>query len=216
MQSFKNDQHAKMPEEVLWERFSKPVEYSKAIKLMEHYVAGVKEGSIEQRVMLLEHHKVYTSPRKQEAEPISGVKLKQTNRGGDITHHGPGQRVIYPILDLKRYRMDLHWYVSSLENWVVAALRRLNIPALTKELSRGVWLEHNSQIAKIGFIGVRVQSWITSHGCAVNISNSIKYFSHIKPCGIENCKVTSCKKAGYNTSLEEFDLSLINSFNNFF
>jgi lipoyl(octanoyl) transferase len=205
-----------MSSEVLWDRVREPVEYSQAVELIQRYAAGVKDGSMQQRVMLLEHQEVYTSPKALDVGAIYGIKLQPTNRGGDITYHGPGQRLIYPILDLRRYKMDLHWYVSALENWVAAALQKLNIPAFRKELSRGIWLEHNSQIAKIGFVGIRIQSWITLHGCAVNISNSIKYFSHIKPCGIENCKVTSCREAGHCVSLEEFDLSLIESFNSFF
>lgn len=202
--------------EPLWETWREPIGYDQAMKLMRAYVKGVQEGSMRQRVMLLQHSPVYTSPQAPDNASINGIKLEKTSRGGSVTYHGPGQRVIYPVLDLNCYKRDLHWYVSSLEGWIAEALLKLQVPAFTSKLNRGIWLEHEDSIAKLGSIGVRIEGWVTSHGCAVNISNSLEYFSHINPCGMQGCKVVSCKAAGYRVTMEDFDQSLIESFSRFF
>jgi lipoyl(octanoyl) transferase len=173
------------------------VPYGEALALQESLVRARRDGSVPDTLLLLEHPHVITLGSDAHAEHVLaddherrllGIELFETGRGGDVTYHGPGQLVGYPILDLKPDRKDLHRYLRDLESVLIEALERLGVRAGRREGMTGVWTD----AGKIAAIGVRVSSgWITSHGFALNVRTDLRYFESIVPCGITGESVTS-------------------------
>ena len=121
----------------------------------------------------------------------SGVELVHSNRGGDITYHGPGQLVVYPILDLVRWTRSVHAYLRALEEVAIRTLHDFGISGQRSALGSGIWIEEAGRPRKIGSIGVHISRWVTSHGLALNVCNSLEPFRYIVPCGIRNVEMTS-------------------------
>ena len=173
------------------------VPYGEALALQDRLVAARRAGDIADQLLLLEHPHVITLGSSSdgnhvlldEAErALLGIELFETGRGGDVTYHGPGQLVGYPILDLKPDRKDLHAYVRDLEEGLIRGLAELGIGAGRKAGLTGVWVGEE----KVAAIGVRVSSgWITSHGFALNVATELGFFDSIVPCGIRDHGVTS-------------------------
>lgn len=173
------------------------VPYGEALKLQEDLVGRRREGAVGDQLLLLEHPHVITLGSSSDGNHVLldaaerallGIELFETGRGGDVTYHGPGQLVGYPILDLKPHRKDLHAYVRDLEEGLIRAVAELGIPAGRKPGLTGVWVGEK----KLAAIGVRVSSgWITSHGFALNVATELGFFDSIVPCGIRDHGVTS-------------------------
>ena len=176
------------------------VPYGEALDLQNRLVAERRAGEISDTLLLLEHPHVITLGTSSHRDNILvddeqarllGIDVFETGRGGDVTYHGPGQLVGYPILDLKPDRCDLHRYVRDLEAVLIEALASLEIRAGRKEGLTGVWVGDE----KIAAIGVRVSSgWITSHGFALNVMTDLSFFGSIVPCGITQFGVTSIER----------------------
>jgi lipoyl(octanoyl) transferase len=178
------------------------VDYDAAVELQRDLVEQRRVGTIGDTLLLLEHPPVITlgvrtrggSPHvlasAQELE-AAGVQLRETGRGGDVTYHGPGQLVGYPIVDLRPDRCDVHRYVRDLETALVAALLEFGIYAGRVEGLTGVWIGPPETEEKIAAIGIRISRWITSHGFALNVSLDLRHFDLIVPCGIKDRRVTS-------------------------
>jgi lipoate-protein ligase B len=174
------------------------VEYKEALNLQKLY----EEKSLNSKtdfLLLLEHYPVITigkSGRKinilinEEELKDKGISVYYTDRGGDVTYHGPGQLVGYPIFNLRYYKKDVKWYVQSLEEILIRTLNEYKIKAEMIPKLIGVWV--NSK--KIASIGVRIRKWITSHGFALNVNNDLTPFSYMIPCGIKDVKLTSMKE----------------------
>ena len=186
------------------------VSYGDAIELQERLVKDRRAGRVTDTLLLLEHPHVITLGSSSEPEHVLagptvlrdlGIELLKTGRGGDVTYHGPGQLVGYPILALEESRRDLHRYLRDLEGALIDALAPLGLNAHRKKGLTGVWTEGR----KIAAIGVRVSSgWITSHGFALNVSTDLSYFSTIVPCGLDGCVVTSiAREIGRRVSMDE-------------
>ena len=173
------------------------VSYGDALELQSGLVTARRAGDIGDRLLLLEHPHVITLGSSAQPQHVLadapararlGIEMYDTGRGGDVTYHGPGQLIGYPILDLKPDRCDLHRYVRHIEEVLIRALDDLGIRAERIPGLTGVWVKTR----KIAAIGVRVSSgWITSHGFALNVTTDLSYFSTIVPCGIAHCEVTS-------------------------
>ena len=159
-------------------------------QLAEDRIAGRLSHDV---LLLLEHPPVVTLGRNSHAEHLlqaEGIDVFEVERGGDVTFHGPGQLVGYPILDLGAYRKDLHWYLRTLEQALIDALAILDIPAERRPGFTGVWTRGR----KIASIGVHVKQWVTWHGFALNVTTDLAHFDRIVPCGIQNVEMTSVQK----------------------
>lgn len=201
------------------------IDYTEAVALMEKRVQGIIDGSHSEAVFLVENNEIYTagtSHRKDELLGKNNIPIIYTGRGGKFTYHGPGQRIIYPVLNLgsknaHRNRIpDIKLYVSNLEQWIINTLAHLHLECYTIKDMVGIWTMHNNTHAKIAAIGIRVKKWITYHGIAVNISTNIENYSGIIPCGINNFPVTSLKELGIEISMKDFDFILQSEFNKIF
>ena len=189
--------------------------YELGLRIMEERLKGVIDTSLDEAIYLLEHDHVYTAGRGySESELIKPGKIPviYTGRGGKFTYHGPGQRIIYPIIDLRKSnrKRDLKLYIRSIEDWIIATLQRLEVNAYRLDGMVGIWTDERSSAehAKIAAIGIRVSKWVGYHGIAVNISNDLTMYDGIIACGISKFPVTSLHELGYNISFKEFDEAL--------
>ena len=174
-------------------------EYQAVEHLQRQLLKLRKDGQIPDVVLLLEHKPVITVGKGGGMENViaspdvlkaQGIDIYYPDRGGNITYHGPGQLVAYPILNLKDHKCDIHWYISRLEQTIIRLLASYNIDGNSVEGRRGVWIDNE----KIAAIGVAISRWVTYHGLALNISTNLDHFNHIVPCGLTGFGVTSMKK----------------------
>jgi lipoyl(octanoyl) transferase len=199
--------------------------YNQALAEMESQAERIAAGLAPERVWLLEHPPLYTAGTSARPEHLldSRFPVYRTGRGGQFTYHGPGQRVAYVMLDLKRRRPDLRAYVAALEGWLIEALRAFDVEGERREDRVGVWVlrpdkprsAHGSPAEdKIAAIGVRVRRWATFHGVALNVAPDLSHFSGIVPCGIESAHygVTSLADLGRAATIAEADAALRTAF----
>src|SRR5262252_7090584 len=177
--------------------------YAEAYTLQKRIVAARKADALEDVVLLCEHPHVITQGRNGKREHLlvgehvlrqKGVEFYETSRGGDITYHGPGQIVGYPILNLGEIRRDVVWYVRMLEEAMIRATAEFGITAKRVAGKTGIWVAASPTEEKLGAIGVHISRWVTSHGFAYNVSTDLRYFDLIVPCGIADRKATSLEK----------------------
>ena len=188
------------------------IPYAQSLDLQYRIVAARKADAVPDVLLLCQHPHVITQGRNGRRENLlgsehvlrqMGVEFFDTRRGGDVTYHGPGQLVAYPILDLSGHRRDLVWFVRRLEDAMIAASIEMGVPAETLVPNwhgkTGVWVQRGDlppgfPPAKLGAIGVHVSRWVTSHGLAWNVSTDLRYFDLIVPCGIAGCRATSLER----------------------
>lgn len=206
-----------MKNKVEWKISKTIINYDDAISLMEDKVLKIKQNIDKELVWLLEHGSIYTagtSAKEQDMLNKKDVLVRYTGRGGQWTWHGPGQRVAYVMLDLKKRLPDVRAYVNALEEWIILTLRDFNLEGTRLEQKPGVWIKNNdNSYNKIAALGVRISSWVTWHGISINLNPDLDAFENIVPCGILNGSVTSFKNLDINVSMNELDQSLIKNFN---
>lgn len=194
--------------------------YGEALSLQAVLVEQRKQGAIPDQLLLLEHPHVVTLGRNGRREHLlarpemlerAGIEFFETDRGGDITYHGPGQLVGYPILDLRQWRRDVVAYVRGLEQVIIDALAEFGLAAGRVSGCTGVWVEER----KIAAIGVHISRWVTSHGFALNVDTDLSYFRYIVPCGLSR-PVTSMAAEGIRAGRAELIGALARSFANVF
>ncbi len=206
---------------VQWTVATGLVGYERAVAEMEAQAEGVAAGAAPERVWLVEHPPLYTAGTSARPQDLLDARFRvhKTGRGGQFTYHGPGQRVAYVMLDLKRRRPDLRAYVASLEAWLVDALAALGVAGETQGERVGVWVArpdkppsaHGERAEdKIAALGVRVRRWATFHGVALNVAPNLSHFAGVVPCGIADAHlgVTSLRDLGLATTMEETDAAL--------
>ncbi len=197
---------------VQWLISDEPVAYPDAVAFMERRVDAIRAGKAGEAIWLLEHPALYTagtSARPEELLDAAALPVFPSGRGGRYTYHGPGQRVAYVMLDLRRRGSDVRAYVHTLEGWVIAALARLGVTGERRCDRIGIWVDRGGgREAKIAAIGVRVRRWITFHGIAINVEPDLDHFAGIVPCGIAEHGVTSLADLGMNATLAAVDAAL--------
>ena len=198
-----------------WYRSPEPVAYPVALAAMEARVAAILAGRAGDAVWLLEHPPLYTRGTSAKPEELLDARfpVHASGRGGRFTYHGPGQRVAYPILDLRNRGADVRAYVCRLEGWIIAALKRLGVRGERRPGRIGIWVvgEDGSE-AKIAALGVRVRRWISLHGIALNVAPDLDHFSGIVPCGLAGYPVTSLRQLGVEVGMAEVDAVLAATF----
>tara|TARA_Y100000992_G_C21161729_1_gene441414 strand:- start:18 stop:629 length:612 start_codon:yes stop_codon:yes gene_type:complete len=167
----------------------KRISYIKAMNFLNKRVEQVKNGKNKELVWVLEHPKTYTAGITYNDKDIidKDIKILKTNRGGKITLHNPGQKIIYFVINLNKRKKDIRKFISAIEKSIIKFLDNFEIKAINDRKNIGIWVNNK----KIAAIGLRVSRWIAFHGCSINISNNLKGYNKIKPCGLDNKKITS-------------------------
>jgi len=176
----------------------KPIEYIKSMKILEKRVKEVHEGKKDELLWIVEHNSVYTAGSSSSDKDIKSKKINiiKTNRGGKHTYHGPGQKVVYFVLNLNKRGKDIRGLVRKLEICIIEILNEFNIKSHADRKNIGIWIKKNKEEEKIAAIGIRVKNWIAYHGFCINIENDLKKYNYIVPCGIKDRGITSFKQLG--------------------
>src|ERR1700742_2458445 len=209
---------------VEWRISDRPVDYLQAVSTMEARAAAIAAGEASELVWLLEHPPLYTSGTSGKAGDLLDPRfpLFASGRGGQLTYHGPGQRVAYVMLDLKRRRPDVRAYVAGLEEWIIRTLARFNVRGERREDRVGVWVKRpdkgDGYEDKIAAIGVRLRRWVSFHGIAINVEPDLSHFSAIVPCGVADPRygVTSLVDLGHPVGMADVDIALRGAFEEIF
>jgi lipoyl(octanoyl) transferase len=201
-----------------------PVAYAAAIAAMDARVAEIAAGRAPELVWLLEHPPLYTAGTSARRADVLDARFPvfDSGRGGQMTYHGPGQRVAYAMLDLKRRGPDVRRYVATLEEWIIRTLAAFNVRGERREDRIGVWVRRPDKGAafedKIAAIGIRVRQWVTLHGIALNVEPDLSHFTGIVPCGVQEQRygVTSLADLGIPVSMPEVDMAMRTAFETLF
>jgi lipoyl(octanoyl) transferase len=198
------------------------MQYGEALELQQQLVAERKQGLVPDHLLLLEHPHVITLGRNGHMENLlaseeildrAGISFYPTDRGGDVTYHGPGQLVGYPIVDLNPDRRDVHRYVRDLEEVLIRAVAEFGIGARRLDKLTGIWVDEAGRDAKLAAIGVRISRWVTSHGFALNVNTDLSRFGLIVPCGITDKGVTSMERLlGHSIPMAEVETAVTRQF----
>jgi len=210
---------------VEWRAAHSAVDYLEAVAAMEARAAAIAAGEAPELVWLLEHPPLFTAGTGSRSEDLAGTgrfPVHATGRGGRLTYHGPGQRIGYAMLDLKRRGADVRRYVLALEEWIIGALARLNVKGERRADRIGVWVKRpdkgEGHEDKIAALGIRVKRWVTLHGISLNVAPDLSHYEGVLPCGVSEQKwgVTSLKELGVEPAMSEVDAALRTSFEEIF
>ena len=214
--------------EVEWKVSAQPVPYESAVEWMDTRIAQIISGSAPEVVWLLEHPPMYTAGTSSDVKDLiepDRFPVFKTQRGGQYTYHGPGQRIIYVMLDVAKRGHDIRKFIKDLEDWIIHTLAEFNVAGEVREGRVGVWVQRpdlpfSSQGTvveqKIAAIGIRLRKWVSYHGISINLNPNLNHFSGIVPCGIDGFGITSFADLGQHTSFKDLDLVLRKTFNQTF
>jgi lipoyl(octanoyl) transferase len=190
------------------------VDYQKAILFMEERVDSISKGISNGCLWFLEHPHIYTIGTSGNEADIRDKTISScvTGRGGKVTYHGPGQRIVYVMLDLSLWKKDLRAYVQALEKWLQLTMQKFGLETYVHQERIGLWVNNQGQEQKIASIGVRVRKWVSYHGIALNIHNDLEKFKGIIPCGLADYEVCSMKSLGIYASMQDIDKALQETF----
>ncbi|NVK13725.1 MAG: lipoyl(octanoyl) transferase LipB [Rhodobacteraceae bacterium] len=204
------------------------VDYDQAVAFMEERAAAIADGSAEECIWLVEHPPLYTAGTSAKREDLTDpgrFPVYESKRGGQYTYHGPGQRVVYVMLNVGARGHDVRRFVQQLETWVIAALDEFNIKGHIREGRVGVWVERPEKPLtlsggtaedKIAAIGIRLRKWVSFHGISINVEPELEHFTGIVPCGITDYGVTSLVDLGLPVTMADVDVALRRSFEQVF
>ena len=189
------------------------IDYDVALKFLEKRVDDVINGEKPELLWILEHRPIFTAgTRSKENEILNKtINVSKTSRGGKITYHGPGQKVVYFVLNLNERGKDIRKLIKHIENCIIKILKEYGIKSFNDKKNIGIWVNVNGNAKKVAAIGIRVKRWIAFHGFSINISNDLKVYKNIVPCGISNNRITnlcSVKKNNY----KDINQKIINNF----
>ena len=174
----------------------KPVIYEDAKKMMEERLLNVDQNKSNELIWTLEHPDIYTAGTSYNESDIldKSIKILETNRGGKITYHGPGQLICYFVIDLKKRKKDVRNFITIIEKTIIDTLQFFNIKTFSDKENIGIWYKDNEQTKKVAAIGVRISKWIAYHGFSININNNLDKYKAIIPCGIKDKGITNLKQ----------------------
>lgn len=202
-----------------WAVSGTPVGYETALAIMADRAAAIRDAGAAELIWLLEHPPLYTAGTSANPEHLlepNRLPVFQAGRGGQYTYHGPGQRVVYIMLDLKRRGGDVRALVADLERWIIATLATFNVKGETRQGRVGIWVRRPDQRSagedKIAAIGLRVSRWVTTHGISLNVEPDLRHYRGIVPCGISDQGVTSLTDLGLPVTMADADVALRHSF----
>ncbi len=213
---------------VEWIKSTGLTDYADAVRLMEARVAAIRAGEANEAIWLLEHPALYTAGTSADPGDLKEpdrFPVHQTRRGGQFTYHGPGQRVVYVMLDVGARGRDVRRFVEQMEAWVIAALAEFGITGHVREGRVGVWVERPDKPAlpdgtmrddKIAAIGVQMRKWVSFHGLSINVEPDLSHFEGIVPCGISDHGVTSLVDLGLPVEMGDVDTALKKTFSQAF
>lgn len=199
-------------------------DYSKALAFMESQAEAVRNGTGNEMVWLVEHPPLYTAGTSADTKDLlmaDRFPVYQAGRGGEYTYHGPGQRVAYVMLDLKRRRQDIRAFVAALEEWIIQTLVQFNVKGERREDRVGVWVARPEKAPlptgemaedKVAAIGIRLRKWVSFHGIALNVEPDLSHYSGIVPCGIAEHGVTSLVDLGLPVTMHDVDIAMHKAF----
>ena len=191
---------------------SELIDYKKSIELMEKRVEGINEGKASELLWFLEHPSIYTAGTSSNDKDLLNENLFpvfRTNRGGQFTYHGPGQRIAYVMLNVRDRDYNVKSFIRLLEQWIMNSLMDIGIKSFLIKGKVGIWVNNEEKIASLG---LRIRKGISFHGISLNIDPNLEHFSGIIPCGNENSGITSIEKIGLNIKKKEIDKILISNF----
>jgi lipoyl(octanoyl) transferase len=211
-----------------WKISEGEVDYDTALEKMDDHVQKMISGETDEKIWLLEHPSLYTagtSANKKDLVEPDRFPVIKTKRGGQYTYHGPGQRVVYVMLDLNKRGKDIKKFIEKLEAWIILSLAEFNLVGQRRSGRVGIWIERLDKPKnadgllgeeKIAAIGVRVRKWITFHGLSINVDPDLSHFQGIVPCGVKEHGVTSLVDLGLPVSMTDVDIALKKSFSKVF
>ena len=211
-------------DQVEWKTLPGLASYAETLAAMEARVAAIHQGTAPEAIWLLEHPPLYTAGTSAQAQDLvepDRFPVFPVGRGGQYTYHGPGQRVIYAMLDVSRREKDVRCFVRHLENWVIAALAEFNVKGEIRPGRVGVWVTRHDKAPnpdgtpreeKIAAIGVKLRKWVSFHGISINVEPDLSHFSGIVPCGIREHGVTSLVDLGLPVTMADLDAALMATF----
>lgn len=204
-----------------WAVSEKPVSYPDAVTRMEERVNAIAAGKAPELVWLLEHPPLYTAGASAKDQDLLDPRFPvfKSGRGGQFTYHGPGQRVAYVMLDLKRRKPDIRVFVRDLEEWLISTLQRLGVTGERRQGRVGIWVARDGGGEdKIAAIGVRLRRWVTFHGISLNVHPDLSHYSGIVPCGVSTTEggVTSLAALGHKVTMADADAALKDGFEDVF
>ena len=193
----------------------KPIEYRKAINFLEKRLININEKKATDLIWILEHFPVYTAGTSYKRSEIldTSIKIIKTNRGGKITYHGPGQKIFYFVIDLKKFNKDIRKFLSIIEKSIIQSLNEYGIESYADKKNIGIWINKKNEIKKIAAIGIKVKKWIAYHGFSINVSNNLENYKKIIPCGINNKSMSNLKSIK-NQNYADLDEKIIRNFVN--
>ena len=197
----------------------KTIDYPDSIEFMEKKIEDIHKNNCKEFLWFLEHDNIYTagtSAKKKDLINSNKFKVYKSSRGGQYTYHGPGQRVVYLMLNLRKKGYDIRKFISLIEEWIIKSLMDIGVNAVNDKNHVGIWIKDKNSLKKISSIGLRVRKGITFHGISINLNPNLENFKGINPCGNDPKDVTSLEEIGLKNKIKKFDQVLIKNFSTVF
>ncbi len=197
----------------------KKIDYPDSIEFMEKKIEDIHKNNCKEFLWFLEHDNIYTagtSAKQKDLINSNKFKVYKSSRGGQYTYHGPGQRVVYLMLNLRKKGYDIRKFISLIEEWIIKSLKDIDVNAVNDKNHVGIWIKDKNSLKKISSIGLRVRKGITFHGISINLNPNLENFKGINPCGNDPKDVTSLEEIGLKNKIKKFDQVLIKNFSTVF
>tara|TARA_B100001109_G_scaffold216788_1_gene186309 strand:- start:82 stop:744 length:663 start_codon:yes stop_codon:yes gene_type:complete len=197
----------------------KTIDYPDSIEFMEKKIEDIHKNNCKEFLWFLEHDNIYTagtSAKQKDLINSNKFKVYKSSRGGQYTYHGPGQRVVYLMLNLRKKGYDIRKFISLIEEWIIRSLKDIDVNAVNDKNHVGIWIKDKNSLKKISSIGLRVRKGITFHGISINLNPNLENFKGINPCGNDPKDVTSLEEIGLKNKIKKFDQVLLKNFSTVF